>query len=460
MADRMGSMLLQFVINLILARLLTPGDFGAVGMLAIFIAVSNVLIDGGFASALIQKKNTTQQEWSTIFYWNLGISVLFYALLFFAAPHVAAYFRMPVLSGVLRGIGLTLILGAMSAIPLNRLRKQFEFKIIAIGNLSAYIIAGSVATALAFTGFGVWSLVVMQVLQMLVTLLVFTLLTRWHPSLCFSTETLRSLFGYGGYLLGANILQEIAKNLQGIIIGRRFSASAMGYYTQAYKLDRITSYSLPQVIVQVMFPLYSSMQDDLPALRSMLLRNVRIIAFLVFPVMGMLILVAPSLIDFLYGEKWLPAVPYFRILCVAGMFACLQNINYYAVAARGKSRALFLWSIYKWSCLLVALLAGAQLGGMYGIMWAMVASEANIYLVNAALASHYTGLEVFRQILALLQVLLVVALSFGAGWLTLSFGGAVSGALVFVAAFLVLSRLMRLSALSDSLVFVRKLLKK
>lgn len=460
LADRMGSMVLQFVINLILARLLTPGDFGAVGMLAIFIAVSNVLIDGGFASALIQKKNATQQDWSTIFYWNLGISIFFYAVIFLASPYVANYFHMPVLSGVLRGIGLTLILGAMSAIQLNRLRKQFAFRTIAIGNLSAYVISGAVATLLAFSGFGVWSLVVMQVLQMLVTLLVFTLLARWLPSLCFSMKSLRALFGYGGYLLGANILQEIAKNLQGLIIGRRFSATAMGYYSQAYKLDRITSYSLPQVIVQVMFPLYSSMQDDLPALRAMLLRNVRVIAFMIFPVMGLLVLTAPSLIGFLYGDKWLPAVPYFRILCVAGMFACLQNINYYAVAARGKTSVLFMWSIYKWSFLLAALLAGAEIGGMDGIMWAMVLSEANIYFVNAALAASHTGLGFFRQMLAVLQVLCLVGVAFGAGWIVSLACGVLAGAGVFIAAFLLLACLLRLSALTDSLVFIKKIIRK
>lgn len=240
---------------------------------------------------------------------------MLYLILFLAAPWVAEYFRMPVIKGVLRGIGLTLILGAMTAIQLTKLRKQFNFKTIAAANILAYVLAGVVATIMAFLGCGVWALVVMQVLQQVIILLVFSVLTRWKPSLTFSRKTMRQLFGYGGFLLGANILQEIAKNLQGLIIGRRFSASAMGYYSQAYKLDRISSYSLPQVIVQVMFPLYSALQDDPKALREMLLRNVRIIAFVIFPIMGLLILVAPDLINLLYGAKWLPAA------LISGFFA-------------------------------------------------------------------------------------------------------------------------------------------
>ncbi len=453
-------MVLQFLINLVLARLLTPGDFGAVGMLAIFISVSNVLVDGGFASALIKKKNTTQTDWSTIFFWNLGLSCFLYLIIFLCAPFVADYFHMPVLSGVLRGIGLTLILGAMNAIQLTRLRKQFAFRTIAIANISAYIVSGLVACALALTGWGVWSLVIMQVLQMIVILVIFSILTRWKPALVFSIPTLRALFGYGGYLLGANILQEIAKNLQGIIIGRRFSATAMGYYSQAYKLDRITSYSMPQVIVQVMFPLYSSLQDNLPALREMLLRNVRVIAFLIFPTMGILIFAAPELIGFLYGDKWLPAAPYFRILCVAGMFACLQNINYYAVAARGASRALFLWSFWKWGFLLAALFAGAALAGMDGLMWAMVAGEANIYIVNAALAARHTGLPLGRQLLALCPVLLAVGAAYLAALLTAPYTGTLVSALLLALLFLAIARLARFSALADALTLLKKIMKK
>lgn len=403
-------MILQFTVNLILARLLLPEDFGAIGMLAIFIAVSQVLIDGGFGSALIQKKNPSQTDYSTIFYWNILFSGFLYLILFIFAPYIGKFFSMPVLSGVLRGIGLTLIINSIFTLQKIRLQKRLEFKRIAISNLSSYIIGAACAIIMAYHGGGVWSLVAMQIIYGVVFILVLWLITKWTPSLCFSVKSLRELFGFGGYILFANILQETCKNLQGIIIGRKFSATQMGYFSQAYKLDQITSYSIPQVIVQVMYPVYSSLQDDRERLNEIVAMNMRVIAFLIFPIIGLLILIAEPLIVFLYGEKWLPSVPYFQVLCVGGFFVCLQNVNFYAVAAVGKSKQLFYWSFYKWGFLLCALIIGMNFG-MYGILWGMVLSNFNIFMVNSLLASNFNGLTVISQLKCIMFSLLMTIVS-------------------------------------------------
>lgn len=408
--DRFGTMILQFTVNLILARLLLPEDFGAIGMLAIFIAVSQVLIDGGFGSALIQKKNPSQTDYSTIFYWNILFSGFLYLILFIFAPYIGKFFSMPVLSGVLRGIGLTLIINSIFTLQKIRLQKRLEFKRIAISNLSSYIIGAACAIIMAYHGGGVWSLVAMQIIYGVVFILVLWLITKWTPSLCFSVKSLRELFGFGGYILFANILQETCKNLQGIIIGRKFSATQMGYFSQAYKLDQITSYSIPQVIVQVMYPVYSSLQDDRERLNEIVAMNMRVITFLIFPIIGLLILIAEPLIVFLYGEKWLPSVPYFQVLCVGGFFVCLQNVNFYAVAAVGKSKQLFYWSFYKWGFLLCALIIGMNFG-MYGILWGMVLSNFNIFMVNSLLASNFNGLTVISQLKCIMFSLLMTIVS-------------------------------------------------
>lgn len=263
---------------------------------------------------------------------------------------------------------------------------------------------------MAYHGSGVWSLVAMQIIYGVVFILVLWMVTKWTPSLCFSVKSLRELFGFGGYILFANILQETCKNLQGIIIGRKFSANQMGYFSQAYKLDQITSYSIPQVIVQVMYPVYSSLQDDRERLNEIVAMNMRVIAFLIFPVIGLLILIAEPLIVFLYGEKWLPSVPYFQVLCVGGFFVCLQNVNFYAVAAVGKSKQLFYWSFYKWGFLLCALIIGMNFG-MYGILWGMVLSNFNIFMVNSLLASNFNGLTVISQLKCIMFSLLMTIVS-------------------------------------------------
>lgn len=410
--DRFGYMALQFGVNLILSRLLTPEDFGIIGMLAIFIAVSQVLIDSGFGSALIQKKNPTQTDYSTIFFWNIGFSLILYFILFLSSPLVAIYFSMPILSDVLRIIGLNLIVTSIMSIQMTRLRKELAFKKIAITNIVSYVFSSLIAIVMAYHGLGVWSLVVMQLFGSITAITILWIITKWHPKLCFSKSTMRELFSFGGYIMAAGILQEFCKNLQGIIIGKKFSATQMGYFSQAYKLDQVSSYSIPQVIIQVMYPVYSSIQDDKMKLVDILSMNIRVLSFLIFPLIGLLILIAEPLIMWLYGEKWLPSIPYFQILCFGGFFVCLQNVNFYAVAAVGKSKTLFYWSFYKWGFLLSALLIGMNFG-MYGILWGMVLSSINIYVVNAALVNEYLGMSIVRQLLLLLPIFVGTIVSLG-----------------------------------------------
>ena len=419
-SDRFGSMIIQFVVNLILARLLLPEDFGIIGMLAVFTAISQTLIDGGFGSALIQKKTPSQTDYSTIFYWNIGFSSILYFVLFFTAPLIAEFYRMPVLCEVLRVLALSLILNGALSIQKTRLQKELAFKAIALVNLSSYLIGACGAVLMALNGFGVWSLVGMQLLYSIGSIMMMWVITRWKPSLEFSKSSIKELFGFGGYIMAANVLQTICQNVQGIIIGKRFSATQMGYFSQAYKLDQISSYTIPQVIVQVMYPVYSSIQDDRERLNNMVLMNMKMIAFLVYPILATLILIAFPLIELLYGQKWLPSAPYFQVLCIGGFFVCLQNLNFYAVAAVGKSKSLFKWSFYKWGFLLAALLIGMNFG-MYGILWGMVISSANIFLTNAYLASRHTGLKFFSQIRTIIPIMIITGMSLAIGYVVESF---------------------------------------
>lgn len=419
-ADRIGNMCLQFGVNLVLARLLLPSDFGAIGMIEIFIVVSQTLIDGGFAAALIQKKTPSQTDYSTIFYWNMFISTFFYGIIFLIAPWVADFFNLPVIRPLLRVIGLGLIISSLSIIQTNRLRKQLELNKLAAANFLSYLMGGTMAIVAAYSGWGVWSLVVLQLGYNTVLATVLWLITRWHPSLIFSTRSLRELFNFGGYLLAAGLLQEICKNLQGIIIGKRFSSTAMGLYSQAYKLDRISSYTLPNILVQVMYPVYASVQDDDDRLVGMLGLNTRLISFVIFPLMAILILIAEPLIVFLYGMKWVACAPYFQILCVGGLFICLQNTNFYAVAAKGKSNVLFFWSIYKWSLLIVCLLVG-MLFGIYGLLWGMCLSNFNIFMVNALLASRHTGYKFSAQLRDAVPILLLSASCMGLTFIIMTY---------------------------------------
>lgn len=404
--DRFGNVLLQFVVNLVLARLLTPEDYGCIGMLAIFIAVSQTLIDGGFCSALIQKQDVTSKDYSTIFYWNIAFSGILYALLYAMAPAVSNFFHMPILRDVLRVLGLVLPVSSLGIVQRVQLRKQLKIKQLALVNISSLVISAIISIRMAFIGYGVWSLVALQVLNNLIASVVFWFITKWKPLWYFSVTKLKGLFSFGGYLLAASILQEFSKNVQGVIIGHNFSAMEMGLYSQAKKLEEVACSTFTHIIVQVMFPVYSEFQNEMERLRLELKNNIRLISFVIFPIMSILIVIANDLIPFLFGDGWDSVVPYFKILCIGGFFTCLQNVNFYAVAAIGKSDTLFRWSFYKWGLLIVLLFVGVY-WGIYGVLVSMVLSELNIFMVNALLVRKHVKLPFMAQIRACLPVLAI-----------------------------------------------------
>lgn len=410
--DRFTVLGVTFLVNLVMARILSIDDYGLVGMITIFTNVSTILVEGGFGNALIQKKTTTQADYSTIFYWNFGLALFLYLLLFLSAPLIARFFKEPELVGVTRLLGLNVIFNALMVTQVSRLRKQLSFGKLAIVNISAAVIGGAAGIILAYRGAWVYSLVWSQVITCALQFIAVSILERWHPSLTFSTASFRELFGFGGYLLAANVLQVFCNNFQNVIIGKRFSVGQLGLYSQAQKIDNITSFQIPQILVQVMFPVYSTLQDQPERLRQILAMNMRVVAYVMFPLLTLLILLAEPTFTLLYGSKWADAAPYFKILCCGGFFVALQNINFYAVAAKGKSRTLFLWSFYKWGMLLLLMLVGAQFG-IFGLLGGLALSNFNIFMVNAALASKHVGFKLRTQARILLP-LLVAALGCGA----------------------------------------------
>lgn len=453
--DKFGVILLQFVINLVLARLLLPGDFGTIGMILIFVAVSQTLVDGGFGAALIQKIDASQRDYSTIFYWNLLFSLGLYLAIFLAAPCVARFFAMPILSDMLRILGVVIVVNSLALVQRTILRKSINFKIIAIVDILSSAVSAVVAICLAYNGFGAWSIVGMQLANALISVLLFWCFSRWRPSLTFSLESLKSLFSFGGYMLVASIMQDVCTHIQGVVIGRRFSATETGLYTQAKKMDEVASMTLPAIFCQVLYPLYSERQNDLEALRDMLRRNTQMIASIIFPLMILLIVVAKPLLLFLFGNQWIDAVPYFQILCIGGLFSALYNFNYYAVAAVGRSRALFYWGCYKWGMLVALLVVGASIS-MVGVLIAMVISNLNIYLTNALLAQRYVGYRLWRQVVDVLPVLGVALLCGGIVYIIFAIVGVnwVVSALIFTVLYILVGHLFRLDGFAYVLSFI------
>ncbi len=450
--QKFGVMAISFISNIVLARLLSPDDFGCIGMLAIFIVISSTFIDGGFGSALIQKKEPTEEDYSTIFYWNMILSLVLYGILFISAPAIARYYEIPLLSDVLRVEGIVLIINALSIIQNNRLRKQLKFRKLAIIDIVSAVISITVTIVLAANGWGIWALVAQQLMLCSITTLILWLTNKWHPKWVFSWQSFRELFNFGLFILIANLVNTFCNNIQGLLIGKIYNPATMGYYSQGKKLEELSSTSISSVVDRVAYPVLAEMQNDLPRMVRSLSRFITSLAYLTIPLMLLFILLADPMIHLIYSEKWLPAVPYFQILCIAGIAISLQGINYYAIAAIGRSGKLLLWTLVKRGVGLVLVVGGLAAFGMYGLLAGMVVTSYLIYFINASLVHRYVGYKVQRQMLDLLPIALIAVAAFvlafwvGKLWVINKFAmGGIQLAL-FLVVYLGLSYLLKLQA--------------
>lgn len=404
--QKYSTMLIQFISGIILARLLTPYDYGCIGMLMIFMVLAESFIDGGFGSALIQKKRPTQEDYSTIFFWNLGMAVLLYAVLYVSAPYIAQFYNIPLLRDVLRVQGIILFIYAFNIVQRNQLQKKMNFKVLSIVTILTSLTALTVTIVMAYHGFGVWALVAQYILTALIPALVFWFYVRWRPQLTFSWQSFRELFGFGFYMFLTNMLNQFGHQVQGLLIGRFYNAATMGYYSKANATERLASTSISKVMSQVTYPLYAEMQDDKTALGDMIKKITLTLSYITFPLMFILLLCAKPIFILLYTERWADSVPYFQVLCIAGLAYSLQSVNYQSVAAIGKSRTMFVWTFVKRAMGIIFVVAGLLLDGMRGLLIGMVINTWFSYYINIWLVSRHIGYRWQRQLLDILPVLL------------------------------------------------------
>ena len=347
-----------------------------------------------------------------LFYNILLEFIVLYGILFFTAPFIADFYEISLLTPVLRVQGGVLILNALSIIQCNQLRKQLRFRSIASVNLTASLLSVVITIVLAWIGWGIWALVAQQLLFSLFNAILFWSFNKWVPSFLFSKKSFKELFGFGGFILLSSLINTFCDNIHGVLIGKFFSPAIMGLYTQARKLEEIASTSISSVVNQVAYPVLSEFQNDNLSMIRVLQRFITSLAFLVFPLMMLLILIAKPLIILLYSDKWVASVPYFQILCIAGMAICLQMINYNAVAAIGRSDILLKWTIIKRSLGLILNIGGLICFGMYGLLWGGVLTAYSLYFINSYLVSRYVGYRIKSQIKDLFPIIITVLLTF------------------------------------------------
>lgn len=419
--QRYSSMVIGFISGIILARLLTPYDYGCIGMLSIFMVIADSFIDGGFGSALIQKKRPTQEDYSTIFWWNLGMSAVMYVILYVCAPVISRFYGTPILCKVLRIQGLVLFIHALNIIQRNQLKKNLNFKLLSIVTVATSIISLAITIYLAYKGYGVWALVAQNLIVSAIPSLVFWFYVKWRPKLVFSLSSFKELFSFGFYIFLIHLINNFSQKIQGLLIGRVYSPATMGYYSKAEGVEKLASHSISGIMNQVTYPLYAEVQDNKVALSNMIKRTTMTLAYITFPLMFILLLCAKPIFVLLYSERWLQSVPYFQVLCIAGLAGCLQAANLMAISAIGKSKTLFIWTLVKRAIGIGAVLLGLFFWGMKGLLSGVVINYWFSYFINIGLVSKHIGYKFWTQIRDLLPVAVVSLLaalsSFGVGYL-------------------------------------------
>ena len=359
-----GSQGIQFLVSVILARMLSPEEYGIVAIITIFITIANVLVQNGFSTALIQKQNVDDADFSSVFFFNLMTSGLIYICLFIGAPWIAAFYHNEEMTAVIRVLSIILFPGGVTSIQNAYISRKLEFKGLFLATLGAALISGGVSIGMAFFGMGVWALAWQQIMYYFSLMIILFITISWRPKFIFAFERIKGMFAFGWKLLCASLIDTIFNNIHGLIMGKIYNEGVLGNYNRGDQFPKLIVNNLSAAIQSVMLPVLAASQNDLARVKSMLRRSIVTSSFLVLPMMAGMIAVADSLVLALLGEKWMSCVPYLRIMCVAYSFWPIHIANLQALNAVGRSDIFLKLEVIKKAVGLVVLLIGIQYGAI------------------------------------------------------------------------------------------------
>ena len=401
-----------FLISVVLARILLPAEFGIIGMIAIFMGIGGALVDSGLASSLIRTPDADQEDFSTVFYFNIIGSIFIYFILYLTAPFIASFFNQPILTNITRVYGISFIINTFSTIQLTRLTQRMDFKTQLKVSVPALIGGGVLGIILAYMGFGVWSLVWMRLFQSLLSSIQLWIVSKWRPSLIFNVVKFKYHFNFGYKLLLSGLLDTIFTNSYTVIIGKLFPPAQLGFYTRANSVIQLPVENISGALNKVTYPLFASIKDDNERLKKVYKQIMQMVTFLIAPILIIMGVLATPLFRFVFTEKWLPAVPYFQILCISGILYPFHVYNLNILNVKGRSDLFLKLEIYKKILLVITVLVSIQFG-MYGLLWGIVISSTLALFINTHYSGkfiHYNGFEQIRDVAPILLIALVAGI--------------------------------------------------
>lgn len=377
---------ITFILGIIIARLLSPDDYGVVGMLAIFMAIGDSFVDSGFANALVRKIDRTETDYSTVFYFNIIIGVLSYLLLCLCAPWIADFYDTPVLESIIRVYAISLIIHSLSIVQVARLTAAIDFKTQAKANFISAVASGILGVTLAYTGFGVWTLVYQAVARAGINTLLLWIFAKWIPKLDFSWKSFNDLFGYGSKLLLSGLLNTLYTNMSTLVIGKFYKPADLGFYSRGVQIAQLPSQNFNSIFQRVTFPILAKLQNDEEHLITAYRKYICMSSLLIFFVMTLLAAIGKPLVQILLGEKWLEAVIYLQLFCFAQMFDHISAINLNLLQVKGRSDLFLKLEIIKKAISFAILFASIPFGVV-----AICASKILYSQIAIFINTYYTG---------------------------------------------------------------------
>ncbi len=426
--ERSGVQGIQFVLSIVLARLLQPEEYGVVALLSIFIAIASVFVQSSFSTALIQKKKADNCDFSSVFFLSLFVAFSLYFLLYVSAPMIAGFYGNEIICPVIRVLAITLFFGAINSVQMASVSRTMQFKRYFLSSMGGIIGSGIISVVLAYKGYGVWSLVAQQLINNMLVTMILWFTVKWRPSLLFSLHKIRELFSFGWKLLVSALLDTIFRNLYGLVIGKLYDADRLGFFNRGQQFPAVIASSLDGSIQSVMLPALSSLQDDLASVKTLMRRSMMTSSYLLLPLMVGLASIAKPMVSVLLTDKWLPCVPFLQLACISYALYPIHTANLTAINAIGRSDVFLKLEVMKKIVTIILLIVSIPFG-IYAMAIGQVISSIIATIINTYPNKKLLNYTYFEQIKDLLPPLV------------LSF---VMGSCVYMVGFLPLDTRMRL----------------
>jgi O-antigen/teichoic acid export membrane protein len=388
---------ISFIVTVILARILLPEEFGLIAMLTVFIALGNTLLDSGLASSLIRSPDLTQKDYSTVFFFNLAGSIVIYWLVYLLAPLVSSFYNQNSLTLILRVYAIGFIINAFYGVQNARLTKEMNFKMQMTIQIPAVLIGGLLGVLLAVQGYGVWSLVWMNLFQSLLSTIMHWVYSGWIPSLLFDKISFKKHFNFGYKMTLTGLLEILYKNLYVLIIGKYYSVLLLGYYARAESVSQLPVSNISAVINKVTYPMFASINNDDLKLKWVYKKLMQQVLFWNAPILIFLAVIGEPLFTYLFTEKWLTAVPYFQILCFSGIMYPLHSYNLNILKVKGRSDLILKLETVKKSICVVGILCAISFG-IYGLLYFQLIFSFLSYYINSIYSGKLINYPISEQI--------------------------------------------------------------